>query len=357
VTSLKFFEGGTNMPPYSERKYETKFFKSDPRSIYWELNLSHPQMGERIGFSIDVVCYRPNNTINRYTANSFLEADWTSSYHSNNSCSNTLGQWSAGGYRVDINIEGQKIATESFEILPSKLPQNPRQELKVETKNQQAIQSPFTEPNAITTPSPEKTQTEIAQAPTIPIHKQGDTYTLESTILDSNKRTTTERKVIFVNSEKLVTESRNIENKNGQVRKLEFTPEWNLTTIRNIDGSEVNYSPPLKYYDFPLTSGKTWRQTSTATNRKTGEIKEHTLSAVVGDWENVTVPAGTFRGIKVTIQTELFDRTTGKKTTGTDTSWYVPEVRRSVRSLTSAKSPEGVESKQEIQLIKYDLIK
>ncbi|MEQ1637855.1 MAG: hypothetical protein ABL903_14315 [Methylococcales bacterium] len=195
------------------------------------------------------------------------------------------------------------------------------------------------------------------EAPVAPIHKQGDTYTLESVNLDNvSINSTTERKVISSNSEKIMIESRNVQSKSGLVRKLEFTPEWNLIAVRNSDGSGVNYSPPLTYYKFPLTSGKTWQQTSIETNIKTSAIREHTLSAFVGNWENITVPAGTFRGVKVTIQTELVDRTTGQKTMSTDTSWYVPEVRRSVRSLTSSRSPEGVESRQDLQLIRYDLI-
>ncbi|MFI3185105.1 MAG: carboxypeptidase regulatory-like domain-containing protein [Methylococcaceae bacterium] len=213
--------------------------------------------------------------------------------------------------------------------------QVPHQELKVKTEDQQTI-----------------------QAPTVPIHKQGDSYTLESINLDNGTHnSTTERKVVLANAEKVVVESRNVASKSAAVRQLEFTPEWNVVATRNADGSGLNYSPPLKYYEFPLTPGKTWQQTSIETNTKTGATREHTLSATVVDWETVTVPAGTFRSVKVTIQTELLDRTTGQKTTGTDTSWYVPEVRRSVRSLTSSRSFEGIESKQDIQLIKYNLTK
>ena len=56
------------------------------------------------------------------------------------------------------------------------------QEVKVKTEDQQTI-----------------------QAPIVPIHTQGDTYTLESISLDSGTRNTTERKIILANSEKLVT--------------------------------------------------------------------------------------------------------------------------------------------------------
>jgi len=53
-----------------------------------------------------------------------------------------------------------------------------------------------------------------------------------------------------------------------------------------------------------------------------GAVREHTLSATVGDWEETTVPVGTFRALKITLQTELLDPSTGETSTGTDISWY-----------------------------------
>ena len=220
----------------------------------------------------------------------------------------------------------------------------------------QPAQIPMPEPAVSQAPAPVP-QIPTVQTPTVPIHNPGDSYTLVSINLDNGTvNNTTERKVVLASFEKVVVESRNLASKSVAQRQLEFTPEWNVVATRN-SGSGLNYSPPLKYYEFPLTPGKTWQQTSIETNTKTGATREHTLSATIGDWETVTVPAGTFRGVKVTIQTELFDRTTGQKTTGIDTSWYVSEVRRSVRSLTSSRSPAGVQSRQDIQLIKYNLTK
>ena len=68
-------------------------------------------------------------------------------------------------------------------------------------------------------------------------------------------------------------------------------------------------------------------------------------------WETVTVPAGTFRGIRVHLETELYDPSTGEPIPGTDTSWYVPEVRRSVKSDTTGKGG----SQRVIQLLSYDV--
>jgi hypothetical protein len=90
-------------------------------------------------------------------------------------------------------------------------------------------------------------------------------------------------------------------------------------------------------------------------NIKTGAVREYTLSAIVGDWEDVSVSAGTFRAIKITTQTELLDRATGQRSTGTDISWYAPNIRRSVKSEVTSQNFQGNQERQLIQMIQYDL--
>jgi ankyrin repeat protein len=194
-----------------------------------------------------------------------------------------------------------------------------------------------------------------ASADTPPI-KTGDTYIIESLYPDNPKlNSTTERKVISVSDGKITVASRNIKSKTGSTRTIRFTPEWNLISGRNPDGSGLDYSPPLKYFEFPLYPGKTWRQTSMEKNIKTGAVREHTLSATVGNWEDVSVSAGTFRAIKITTQTELLDRATRQRSTGTDISWYAPNIRRSVKSEVTSQNFQGNQERQLIQMIQYDL--
>jgi hypothetical protein len=141
----------------------------------------------------------------------------------------------------------------------------------------------------------------------------------------------------------------------NKARILQFTSEWNLLSSRNPDGSGFDYSPPLKYFDFPLYPGKTWQQTSRETDIKTGAVREHTFSATVGEWEDVAVPAGTFHALKITIQTALLDHTTEQISTGTDMSWYVPHMRRSVKSEMTSQNSQGQHERQVIQLMQYNL--
>jgi hypothetical protein len=190
----------------------------------------------------------------------------------------------------------------------------------------------------------------------IPNTQLGDTYIIEYQYPDNLKPSySTERKVVSVGEGKLTVATRTVKSKTGKARTLQFTSEWNLLSSRNPDGSGFDYSPPLQYFAFPLYPGKTWQQRSRETNMQTGAVREHTLSATVGEWEDISVPAGTFRALKITLQTELLDPSTGATSTGTDISWYAPNMRRSVRSEMISRDFQGQQERQVIQLMKHDL--
>jgi hypothetical protein len=190
----------------------------------------------------------------------------------------------------------------------------------------------------------------------IPNTKVGDTYIIEYRYPDSLKSSySLERKVVAVDERYITVATKNVKSKTGKARTLQFTSEWNLLSSRNPDGSGFDYSPPLQYFAFPLYPGKTWQQRSRETNIKTGAVREHTLSATVGDWEDIAVPAGTFRALKITLQTELHDPSTGEISIGTDTSWYAPDMRRSVKSDMTSQNFQGQQERQVIHLLQHSL--
>jgi hypothetical protein len=57
VISLRFFE--SPLPPdgvpREQRVYSNRFLKSQVRTIYWELSLTHPAPGRRVNFTIESV--------------------------------------------------------------------------------------------------------------------------------------------------------------------------------------------------------------------------------------------------------------------------------------------------------------
>lgn len=190
----------------------------------------------------------------------------------------------------------------------------------------------------------------------IPNITRGDTYITEYQDPDNIKPSyRTVRKVLSVGEGKITIASKNVNDKTGKERTLQFTSEWNLMSSRSPDGNGMDYSPPLKYFDFPLFPGKTWRQTSRGTNIQTYAVRDHTVSAVVGDWEDIIVPTGKLRAIKITLHTELIDLSTGQKSTETDISWYAPEIRRSAKSEIIAQDFQGRQERRFIQLIHHDL--
>lgn len=191
------------------------------------------------------------------------------------------------------------------------------------------------------------------QAVSMPTHSVGTVYVMESiNHSDPKLNYTVERKIEAVSSDRMTVSMRNLNS--NYVRTIEYDHQWNAISVRGARGEGSDYAPPIKYYDFPLQPGKTWKYVSTERNIKSGNVREHTIMAEVGGWEKISVPAGTFQAIKIMIKNELRDLNTGKTTYGTDTSWYAPEVGRSVKSeMTSSDTPDARGDLQTVQLLRY----
>jgi hypothetical protein len=104
--------------------------------------------------------------------------------------------------------------------------------------------------------------------------------------------------------------------------------------IYDLDWNRVGgiYSPAKREYSFPLEVGKTWEtKYSWSTLDQRGEITYSGAVKVLG-WESITVPAGTFQALR--LESEVWWRIGGDGRTGKDltTYWYVPEVKRFVKS-------------------------
>jgi hypothetical protein len=123
VTGLRFYESGNEGVPREEQRYSQRFSSETSRYINWVLDLEYPSPGRRIDFSIIAIYYRRNvNTstweeIWRQTNNTYVEGDWTESYHEwSYGCDDPVGCWENGYHRVDLYVEDKKIASEEFQI-------------------------------------------------------------------------------------------------------------------------------------------------------------------------------------------------------------------------------------------------
>jgi hypothetical protein len=186
-----------------------------------------------------------------------------------------------------------------------------------------------------------------------PILQIGDSFVLESVKSDNQKlNNVTEKSVISVESNGDFTlTSKN--QKSSYTRIIEYTQQWNVKQSREPSGGGLEYSPPIPYFDFPLYPGKKWSRSSNEINSKTGARRLHTIEGKVYNWEQISVPAGTFQALKVSLIITLLDFSTGKQTPSEDISWYVPQVKRSVKSEITSYAEDGSPVHQTIQLLSY----
>jgi len=116
VVAVRFFESGYGVLPRNGRIYKTDFRTSETRFVNWELSFEHPPPGSQIDYEIEVVCRRDGSVYMQKTTWARLEPGWTSSQHVSGWGSHNLGTWPMGAYRIELHVEGKKIAEGSFRI-------------------------------------------------------------------------------------------------------------------------------------------------------------------------------------------------------------------------------------------------
>jgi hypothetical protein len=122
------------------------------------------------------------------------------------------------------------------------------------------------------------------------------------------------------------------------VDTLLYAPGWNGREMPLPNTQRFRYEPTFEAYAYPLDPGKTWRAVVRATDVVTGRTyNTHVYGKVVG-WERISVPAGQFDALR--IQREVFAGNSDARRTQEEireTDWYVPSVRRSVRSQATSQ--------------------
>jgi uncharacterized caspase-like protein len=181
-----------------------------------------------------------------------------------------------------------------------------------------------TEPTRLAVSVPRGTSISGASAR---VPKSGDHWVYKLT--DRDYSVVRERKYTFrVDS---VTDS-SIQVRTGGKTWFRYTHDWNLISNTPGDGIERKFDPPIPIYSFPLEPGKSW-QAKYRTSRGDGRVFDNDRSATVEGWEQVTVPAGTFRALKVSSLTYYHRVDSGGSGGGRSVFnyWYAPEVGRPVR--------------------------
>ena len=189
-----------------------------------------------------------------------------------------------------------------------------------------------------------------------PSIKVGDTYSYEVTTNNSRGKSSsyvTTREVTAVEGDRVTVMRES--GATGSTRSLMYDRHWNLVeTEPGNSSSGMLYTPPLRYFDFPLTPGKTWTVVSTEYNKKTGRTRKHTLRGEVlgwdrgiGVWNGAAVDA-----LRIRLET-LLDDGIGSSTS-TDISWYVPLVGRSVYSQITGLAADGTSDSRVLRLVGFE---
>ena len=117
VTEVKFFESGYNGVELGHRTYQTRFDHRTSHYINWELNLSCPALASRVDFTIHATWYNPDGTVfAQQNMNTYADAGWTQPALNLGRGWQRPGNWKRGFYRVELFVNGSRIATGSFQI-------------------------------------------------------------------------------------------------------------------------------------------------------------------------------------------------------------------------------------------------
>jgi hypothetical protein len=159
-----------------------------------------------------------------------------------------------------------------------------------------------------------------------------------------------ERIVQSIDGGRVVTSVRTL--KSNYTRTVEYDAHWSLLAARLPNGATTTYSPAIPYLRFPMSPGQRW-QARVVETKADGTQRVHELRAAVEGWESVSVTAGRFDALRVVLNDDILEGGV-LISQGQDVSWYVPEVRRSVKSEETSVTPSnGERRRRTIALVEY----
>lgn len=136
----------------------------------------------------------------------------------------------------------------------------------------------------------------------------------------------------------------------GQETDTTYTAEWNAVSSPN---SGI-FVPDQGLLRFPLRPGDSHESSYDVRFPLQGEreVKHERHVKVVG-WENVTVPAGTFRALRVESEGTWHRLDTGFSGAAKEVMWYSPQVKRYVKWTFDNWTPRGLNQSWAWELVDY----
>jgi len=200
--------------------------------------------------------------------------------------------------------------------------------------------------SSITFPSSAPAQSDRPVLPR-PDVKVGDSWTYQRLGRKSNQPGRNTTRVTFVND-------RVINTLTGKEQDATWTTDWNQVAAR----SGNVYMPHQGLLRFPLRVGDSYPVVfeMRAPRAGTGESHaKHESTATVVGWEEVEVPAGKFRALKVEIAGTFHRIDAGFSGSAKHVIWYVPEVKRWVKWTWEGSTPRGSYNWSGEELLIYNL--
>lgn len=143
--------------------------------------------------------------------------------------------------------------------------------------------------------------------------------------------------------------------KDGQETDSQLDAEWGVLTVGYLG---LVFDPPMRLFKFPLQVGMEYpfAYGLAAARGSPARTKAEGSAKVLG-WEDVTVPAGKFRALKVEARAafqRLDIRANGWQRF---VLWYAPEVKRFVRSTVESggRGPSQLDLVRETELMEFKL--
>lgn len=182
-----------------------------------------------------------------------------------------------------------------------------------------------------------------------PAVKAGDTWVYRRTEFESGSvsgRSTS--RVAFANDRVIQL----VVTRGKQIDEIDetYTADWNAIAL----AGGGNITPHAGTFRFPLAAGASWPANFENTVPRRGAFQvNHERTAKVIGWEEVEVPAGRFRALKIEV-TGSFQRV-DRSISGSSTTviWYVPAVKRWVKWTYEDRTFRGRNNWWGLELVEY----
>jgi hypothetical protein len=157
--------------------------------------------------------------------------------------------------------------------------------------------------------------------------KAGDTWTYRRMDYFTNRPDGLLRETVsFANEQAIQT----VAKRGGDDSEIDttYTAEWNFVSTAN----GAIFSPDQGLFHFPLRPGDAHEAHYSTKFPQQGayEVRHDRRVKVVG-WEELSVPAGKFRALRIESEGRFQRVDTAISGTAKETAWYAPEVKRYVK--------------------------